>query len=162
MCKNNEKANMYDDKDDLVTEKEWRCPPSKKKKKSYFSFHSNEYLCILSLCQRNGLFLGLEYLALLLMNAYWAEWQRNNEKKQPLSLTPESRMNSFEHICSPGVSSSDAVLKHVGATIANREKHKWLTLPISHSWFRNEMGLLMNSVNWSHVRVEKTLNSGCA
>lgn len=128
-----------------------KVPPPQK---SNFSFHSNEYLCVLSLCQRNGLFLGLECLALLLMNAYWAEWRRNNEKK-PLSLTSELRMNSFEHICSPGVSLSDAVLKHVGAAIANREKRKWLILPISHSLLRNEMGLLMNSVNWSDIRVEK-------
>lgn len=133
-----------------------KVPPRQKKTKNNFTFHSNEYLCVLSLRQRNGLFLGLECLALLLMNAYWAEWQRNNGEKKALSLTSELRMNSFEHICSPGVPSSDAVLKYGGATIAgNREKHKWWTLPISHSLFRNEMGLLMNSVNWSDIKVEK-------
>lgn len=71
-------------------------------------------------------------------------------------------MNSFEHICSPGVSSSDAVRKHVGATVANGEKHKWLILPISQRLVRNEMGLLMNSVNSSETGEEETLSSGCA
>lgn len=28
-CQNNEKANMYDDKNDCVSEKEWRCPSKK-------------------------------------------------------------------------------------------------------------------------------------
>lgn len=80
--KNKGKANMRDDKMTMSPKKnEWRCPPQK----SNFTFHSNEYLCLLSLRQRNGLFLGLECLARILMNAYWAEWQRNNGKITPRS-----------------------------------------------------------------------------
>lgn len=71
----------------------------------------------------NDLFLGFEPLSVPLTTLRWADWQENHAKS--ISFTAQIASDSFEHICSSGVLSSDAAGKYVGETIINGEEHKW-------------------------------------
>lgn len=44
--------------------------------------------------------------------------------KQDIFLTSEFIVNALEHVCSPGVSSSEAIVKYVGTTIVSVGKEQ--------------------------------------